>query len=43
MPSLFHPTFHAAETIMIPTLQMSKLRLSETVPNARLVALKAWL
>lgn len=30
MHSLFHPTFHAAETIRIPTLQMSNLRLSES-------------
>ena len=35
------PACHAVETLMIPALQTSKLRLIEPVLNARLVALKA--
>lgn len=39
----FYPTCYVIETNMIPTLQMSKLRLIEPVPNATLMVLKAQL
>lgn len=39
----FYPTCYVIETNTIPTLQMSKLRLIEPVPNATLMALKAQL
>lgn len=41
MNSSFYPIFHAVETITIPTLQMSKLKLIQSVLNARLVVLEA--